>query len=218
MRITDTSTYTSLAAQISSSSTRVASRTEQLSSGKEVQQFSDSPSDAVAITQIADQQSASAAYGGDSSTAVSQVAGTWTFTGDDGVINRQVGNGVQIQVNTNGRSLFGFGGAPGTDVFSTLDKLAPTGNPFGVSWRTSGQQVQTQHAVEEPAPDRSRAMSATTVFTQKRTPPAPAREHGDAPPPGSCPVCGERMVIDLVREHAARCEACGCTIMLGQWD
>ena len=62
-------------------------------------------------------------FGGFSPRAVEQVNGAWAFTGDDGQVRRQVGPTQTVQVNLDGRNVFGF--APGqTDVFSLLDKIA----------------------------------------------------------------------------------------------
>jgi flagellar hook-associated protein 3 FlgL len=199
MRVTDASTYNSLAAAIASSSAQVSTLSDELSSGIKIQQFSDNPTGVVTVMQIADQQDASSAYGrsasdaqrwlgaadsslsgittalnrindlaissvngasdpaslaassaevtqltqqiasaangntgipgqslygGFSSSAVAQVDGVWTFTGDTGSVQRQVGSGVSVQVNVAGSSLFGFDGDPGTDLFSTLTQLA----------------------------------------------------------------------------------------------
>jgi flagellar hook-associated protein 3 FlgL len=250
MNVTNASLYASLAAEINNSSSTVSTLTEQLSSGKKVQQFSDSPSDAVAIMQIADQQNASTAYGrsasdaqrwlgaadasiggmtdllsrvrdlaisavsgaadstsraasaaevsqlrdqlvsaangdtgipgqslygGFSSTAVSQVGGVWTFTGDTGSIQRQVGSGVQIQVNTNGSALFGFSGTPGTDVFSTLDKLATDMTSGDTAAITADETALQAHASRisqahgDVGSTMDRLTSATTIQASKDT-------------------------------------------------
>ena len=54
---------------------------------------------------------------------VAQVAGAWTYRGDDGAIVRRVSDQDRIQVNVTAEQVFGFDGAPGTDTFSMLDDL-----------------------------------------------------------------------------------------------
>lgn len=65
-------------------------------------------------------------FGGFESTAVGwdAAAGAWTWTGGTSadVVNRRVAPEVTVQVNLDGRDLFGFAG--GQDVFSVLDRLA----------------------------------------------------------------------------------------------
>jgi flagellar hook-associated protein 3 FlgL len=63
-------------------------------------------------------------FGGFAPNAVSQVAGTWTWQGDGGQINRRIGSEVVVQANIDGAAVFGFNGPPGTDLFSTLDTIA----------------------------------------------------------------------------------------------
>jgi flagellar hook-associated protein 3 FlgL len=55
--------------------------------------------------------------GGD---AVTKVAGTWTYTGDTGSVQRRIGDGEMIQINVRANEVFGFGGR---DLFSVLDDL-----------------------------------------------------------------------------------------------
>jgi flagellar hook-associated protein 3 FlgL len=53
--------------------------------------------------------------------AVQKVAGSWTYTGDAGQINRRVGENEVVTINVTGDVAFGFAG--GTDVFTVLDDL-----------------------------------------------------------------------------------------------
>ena len=53
--------------------------------------------------------------------AVEKVAGTWTFTGDNGEINRRVGENEVITINVTADIAFGF--SAGKDVFTVLDEL-----------------------------------------------------------------------------------------------
>lgn len=53
--------------------------------------------------------------------AVTNVAGTWTYSGDNGQVIRRVGETERVQVNVVGEDVFGF--ASGTDVFTILDTL-----------------------------------------------------------------------------------------------
>ncbi len=61
-------------------------------------------------------------FGGFSGAAVEDQAGTVTFVGDDGIVQRRISESQVIQVNTLGRETFGF--AAGEDVFAFLDDLA----------------------------------------------------------------------------------------------
>ena len=53
--------------------------------------------------------------------AVTNVAGTWTYTGDNGQVIRRVGETERVQVNVTGDEVFGF--SSGTDVFTVLETL-----------------------------------------------------------------------------------------------
>lgn len=53
--------------------------------------------------------------------AVQKVAGTWTYTGDAGQINRRVGENEVVTINVTADVAFGF--SSGTDVFTILDNL-----------------------------------------------------------------------------------------------
>lgn len=58
---------------------------------------------------------------------------TGTYVGDSGVVNRRVGNGVQVQVNQDAVSTFG---ANGSNLFNHLDALytaLTTGNQAGIN-------------------------------------------------------------------------------------
>ena len=59
--------------------------------------------------------------GFDSGDAVQKVAGTWTYTGDAGQINRRVGENEVVTINVTGDVAFGF--SAGSDVFTVLDNL-----------------------------------------------------------------------------------------------
>jgi flagellar hook-associated protein 3 FlgL len=63
-------------------------------------------------------------FSGFQDTAVTQVAGAWTYTGDAGSVKRQVGQTSSVAVNVTGDDAFGFNAGAGKDVFSTLDQLA----------------------------------------------------------------------------------------------
>ncbi len=53
--------------------------------------------------------------------AVQKVAGTWTFSGDNGEINRRVGENEVVTINVTADVAFGF--TAGKDVFTVLDDL-----------------------------------------------------------------------------------------------
>lgn len=55
--------------------------------------------------------------------AVQKVAGAWQYTGDTGEVQRRVSEQDRVVVNRNASDVFGFGGAPGSDLFSRLDAL-----------------------------------------------------------------------------------------------
>ncbi len=64
-------------------------------------------------------------FSGFGDTAVAKnAAGAWTYAGDSGAVNRQIGPSMKIQVNLPGSDVFGFTAGPGKDLFSTLDKLS----------------------------------------------------------------------------------------------
>jgi flagellar hook-associated protein 3 FlgL len=63
-------------------------------------------------------------FSGFQDTAVKQVAGVWTYVGDTGAVQRQIGPSMTVSVNLPGSEVFGFDAGPGKDLFSTLDKLA----------------------------------------------------------------------------------------------
>jgi flagellar hook-associated protein 3 FlgL len=62
-------------------------------------------------------------FGGFASKTVTQVAGSWTFTGDSGAVKRRVSPDMVVQVNGNGQQIFGFG-AGQTNVFAALKTIA----------------------------------------------------------------------------------------------
>lgn len=53
--------------------------------------------------------------------AVTNVAGTWTYTGDAGQVERRVGDAEVVAVNVTAADAFGF--TAGSDVFTILDDL-----------------------------------------------------------------------------------------------
>ena len=63
-------------------------------------------------------------FGGASGQALTMDGTTVTWTGDSEPVRRQVSPTVLVDVNVDGRALFGFDGGAGSDVFSTLDTLA----------------------------------------------------------------------------------------------
>ena len=68
--------------------------------------------------------------------AVDKVAGAWVYTGDDGAVTRRVSESDVVEVNVTAAEVFGFGGAPGSDLFTALDQLITdlqSGNTNGVA-------------------------------------------------------------------------------------
>lgn len=59
--------------------------------------------------------------GFDAADAVARAAGTWTYQGDAGQVNRRIGDSEVVTVNVTAFDAFGFGGAK--DVFTVLDDL-----------------------------------------------------------------------------------------------
>ena len=59
--------------------------------------------------------------GFDAGDAVAKVAGTWTYQGDAGQVNRRIGDTEVVAVNVTAYEAFGFSG--GKDVFTVLDDL-----------------------------------------------------------------------------------------------
>ncbi len=53
--------------------------------------------------------------------AVTNIAGTWTYTGDTGAVIRRVADGENVRVNVTGDDVFGFN--DGQDLFTVLDDL-----------------------------------------------------------------------------------------------
>ncbi len=56
-----------------------------------------------------------------SGAAITNVAGTWTYSGDTGDVKRRIGEDEVVSVNVTGDDVFGFNS--GTDVFTALDDL-----------------------------------------------------------------------------------------------
>ncbi len=70
-------------------------------------------------------QEGQALFGGFSATAVTRAAdGTWSFTGDEGTVQRRVAAGVTVQVNVSGKTAFGFDQPAGKDLLSVIDAIA----------------------------------------------------------------------------------------------
>ena len=65
-----------------------------------------------------------ALFAGLQNTAVTQVSGTWTFTGDSEAVKRQIGVSSTVRANADGAQVFGFNAGAGKDVFSVLDQLS----------------------------------------------------------------------------------------------
>lgn len=76
-----------------------------------------------------------------SGAAVTQVGGAWTYTGDNGAVQRRVGPGQMVTVNVSGSQVFGFSAGAGKDVFSMLDQAindVKTASPTTISNDISG--------------------------------------------------------------------------------
>jgi flagellar hook-associated protein 3 FlgL len=66
-------------------------------------------------------------------TAVAQVAGSWTYVGDQGAVNRRVGDNELLAVNQTGDEIFGF--SAGDNAFQMIDDvvaLVRAGDASGV--------------------------------------------------------------------------------------
>ena len=63
-------------------------------------------------------------FGGFSGAALITVAGTVTYTGDGGQVQRQISPNVTLSVNLDAKDVFGFTAGAGQDVFSQLTALA----------------------------------------------------------------------------------------------
>lgn len=82
----------------------------------------------------------------DTALTADPATGAVSFTGDNGQVLRQIGPDVTVQANVDGKSVFGFDGAPGSDLFSTLDSLVTavqTGNTAAI---TTAQTALDGHA------------------------------------------------------------------------
>jgi flagellar hook-associated protein 3 FlgL len=67
-------------------------------------------------------------------TAVAQVAGSWTYVGNQGQVTRRVGDNETVTVNSTGDQIFGF--SAGDNTFQMIDDivgLLQSGNATGVS-------------------------------------------------------------------------------------
>jgi flagellar hook-associated protein 3 FlgL len=88
-----------------------------------------------------------ALFAGLQNTAVTQVNGTWTFTGDSEAVKRQIGSASTVRVNADGAQVFGFAAGPGQDVFSVLDQLSAdvrSGNTSGIA--TDQNNLNTRYS------------------------------------------------------------------------
>jgi flagellar hook-associated protein 3 FlgL len=208
VRITSTTNYITMRQGLESTLSSVADAQNQLSTGKKILRYSDSPSDAVTALRYSSQESDWAAYkhsaddasrwlntadgtlqsvsttlqkvrtlavngingslgqssrdalaqevdalrdhlvdlantkigsrglfSGFGDTAVAKDSTGWTYQGDQGQVNRQIGPSMKVQVNLPGDTVFGFDAGAGNDVFSTLDKLSAdlrSGNVAGM--------------------------------------------------------------------------------------
>jgi len=91
----------------------------------------------VANTKIGDR----GLFSGFQDTAVAKVGGAWTYAGDTGAVQRQIGPSMTVTVNLPGSEVFGFDAGAGNDLFSALDKLAAdlrSGDTAGI---TAGQNL-----------------------------------------------------------------------------
>lgn len=88
-----------------------------------------------------------ALFGGFQTSAVARAAdGSWTYTGDGGVAERRVGEGVTVAINIDGRRVFGFDQPPGEDLFSLLTKLEAdvlSGDPAALAADQGALQERT---------------------------------------------------------------------------
>ncbi|NOX30058.1 MAG: hypothetical protein GXP35_08435 [Actinobacteria bacterium] len=72
--------------------------------------------------------------GHSANSAVTDVAGTWTYTGDNGALLRRVTDNEAVTVNVRGEEIFGF--ADGEAVFDVIEQIITdvnTGDPVAVS-------------------------------------------------------------------------------------
>jgi flagellar hook-associated protein 3 FlgL len=93
-------------------------------------------------------QEGQALFGGFSATAVTRAAdGTWSFSGDDGGVQRRVAAGVTVQVNVSGRTAFGFDQPAGKDLLSVIDAIsahALAGDGAGLATDQADLAARTQ--------------------------------------------------------------------------
>ena len=92
-----------------------------------------------------------AVFGGHRTSAVSADRSTspptFAYAGDGGTVSRQVSPSVTLAVNMDGRALFGFDGAAGSDLFSTLTDLEAAVRSGSTVDVTAGQQRLRAHTV-----------------------------------------------------------------------
>ncbi len=90
--------------------------------------------------------------------AVQQVAGTWTYQGDQGSIERRVSDTDRVQVNVTADDVFGFS-SPGADTFTMLDQLRAdiqAGNQAAISAGIDGVDTALDHVLGGPRTARRR--------------------------------------------------------------
>jgi len=63
-------------------------------------------------------------FGGFSTSALTEAAGSVAWTGDAGQVQRQISPTITLPVNVSGYDVFGFGAGAGQDLFSQLSALA----------------------------------------------------------------------------------------------
>lgn len=100
-------------------------------------------------------------YGGDSGTALGSDDGVITWVGDSQPVRRQVSPTLVLQVNVDGKSLFGFGDA-GQDVFATLDALSSA-----VRANDPAQIGALQDRLQTHAGDIARGLSQVGATTNR---------------------------------------------------
>jgi flagellar hook-associated protein 3 FlgL len=81
-----------------------------------------------------------ALFGGHAGTAVTRAEdGTWSYSGDDGQVQRRVAQGTVLAVNIDGRAAFGFDQPAGEDLLSVVDRLAAATRSGDLAALSTGQ-------------------------------------------------------------------------------
>lgn len=86
-------------------------------------------------------------FGGFGDEAVSSAGGTWSYAGDAGAVQRKIGPDATVQVNLSASAIYGFDGAPGSDMFSVLDRLqtaVASGDAAAISAEQATLDVRTE--------------------------------------------------------------------------